>query len=178
MSSTLFYLFLLTLFNFFFCQISQNYLFYGILNNNQYNISLTDNDFGNAFSLFLINKKEITLSFTDNVTYGMFIHNSDFPVLFNSPNFTGGHFVYNSFIECDNSFRLLFNDKDMTTCSLVGHIDLPDEPNDNPFSITFIAKEINEDDKEDDNDLIINVLIPISLVSLINLYYLLLLLFT
>ena len=181
MSYSLFFLFLLILFKFFFCQVSPNYRFFFTLNDNQYNITLADTPWANAFSLFLINKKEITLSFRNTAGYLFFNHNDDFPSLDVSQTQTGGQFNPNSLLECDTQLWLLRTLSNNQKCSLVGYFDKPNYPSDNFISITFKAEMIKtdviKDDNEDDHDLVVNVLILTSIVSLIILYYLLLLLY-
>ena len=176
MSSSLFFLLLLILFNFFFCQISPNYRFFFTIDDNQYEITMENNLSGNSFSAFLINKKEITLIFTKGDQQFYFYYNSDFPALDTSKNPTGGTFSSNSLLECTNQLRLIKIPYNMNACSLIGHFDQPNYPNFSSFSITFKAEEIKTDLNEDDNALVVNVLILTSIISLIILYYLLLLL--
>ena len=73
--------------------------------------------------------------------------------------------------------RFVKNENWMNTCAIIARFDLPNFPSTSPLSITFKAEEIKTVVNEDDNDLVVNVLIPTSIVSLIILYYLLLLLY-
>ena len=176
MSFCLFFLFLPNLFNFFFCQISPIYKFFFTINDNQYEITMENNPSGNSFSAILINKNEITLTFSQDPVQAYFNYNSVFPAPETSKSSTGGSFNSNSLLECTTGLKLLKSASSMDFCSLIGHFDQPNYPNSSPFSITFKAEEIKTDLNEDDNALVVNVLILTSIISLIILYYLLLLL--
>ena len=181
MSSSLFFLFLINHFNFFFCQISPNYRFLVIIDDIEYDLSINDNLCGIQFSLILINKTEITLSFDHYYNEAaVFVHNSDFPQFIKSLSSNQETYPANSFIECQNDFRLLQVQDRYYSCCLVSLFNPPNNPKYNPISITFKAEEIKTDVNEDDNedDLVVKVLILTYIVSLIIFYYLLLLLCT
>jgi hypothetical protein len=191
MSSSLFLFFLLNLFNFFFSQISPNYRFFFTINDdkdNKFELTIEDNPLGKEFSSFLINKKEITLSFDDYASYAYYNHDKVFPMLENYQTNDGDTFPPNALVETNFYLFLIKTEYTLQQGSLVARFDpTPNYPSQGSYSITFKAEEIktdvNEDDNdqtdvnEDDNDLVVNVLIPISIVSLIILYYLLLLLY-
>ena len=178
MFSSWFFLFLLTLFNFFFCQIFPNYRFFFIIENKEYDLSMENNTWAIQFSLLLINKTEITLEFNNYYEACSFKHNSDFPAFTSSTSFPGGTFPTNTLLECPDNMRFVKKENWMNTCAIIARFDLPNFPSTSPLSITFKAEEIKTVVNEDDNDLVVNVLILTSLVSLIILYYLLLLLYS
>ena len=181
MSSSLFYIFLLNLFNFFFSQISPNYRFFFTINDDKdikFELTIEDNPLGKDFSSFLINKKEITLSLYDYASYAYYIHDNVFPMLQNYQFNPGDTFPPNALVETTNYFYLIKSEQYFQEGSLVAHFDpTPNYPSEESYSITFKAEEIKTDVNEDDNDLVVNVLILTSIVSLIILYYLLLLLY-
>ena len=183
MSSSLFFLFLPTLFNFILNQTSPNYRFIIIINGNQYNLTIEDNDVANDFKLLLLNKTEFSLSFMNNHDSSSLIynHNSSFPLLehFNKRNTKPTNFEANSLLECNQQLIILLLDSNKNECFLVAHFDQPIYPSANQFSITFKAEKIinqdNEDDNKDDNEHVVTVITITSIVCLIILYYLLLL---
>ena len=86
------------------------------------------------------------------------------------------YFPTNTFLAAGDNFVLVKQTTFFNQVSVAAHFaPTPNYTNYTYFSITFKAEEIQTDVNDDDNDLVVNILIPILLVSLIILYYLLLL---
>ena len=116
-----------------------------------------------------------------NQNYLTYKHENFFttPQSFKNLEYISTHFEANSLITSDRQLIIVLTEFDTDTCFLLATFDPPNYPSDDPFSITFKAEEIinqdNEDDNKDDNEHVVTVITITSIVCLIILYYLLLL---
>ena len=178
MSFSFIYIFLCILFNCTKSQDSQDYRFYFILDNKNYDITIENSDIGNEFKERLIEKKEIkiTMIYKESDEYAMKDYDDNFPKLTHYERVSSS-FDGNEIVGCASSFIILTDPIDDADCNKLGSYNgtFGKYQNNENIDVTFKAEKIQKDDIPKDSGYIKKVAILISIITLILLYYLLLL---